>query len=147
MKDLFDIYTDRLSGQKEEKIALTVNYDELGFDKELVFSKPITIDAKVYAVSDFLIVHATLTTGLSLPCHICNKEVNQNIDIPDFYFTKPLKEIPHKIVSLIPIFREAILLQVPSVIECGGNCPHRDNLKKYMENNPSKANYHPFAGL
>ncbi|PCI78593.1 hypothetical protein COB21_00455 [Candidatus Aerophobetes bacterium] len=150
MKDILTIYIDRLSGHKQETLSFTLEPSSL-FDVEelgLFAENTISIQYQVYIASDFLIINAQIHTCTSLPCHICNRCLSQKINIPQFYFTQALEEIPHKVFSLKPIFREAILLQLPSMVECEGNCPERSAIKKYMKTEKaSTASYHPFADL
>lgn len=147
MEDLLSIYVDRLSGQKEEKLAFSLSPKALSLNSEITLKAPVVVKGKVYTASDFLIVNAHLSTQIETNCHICSKPVVKNIEVANYYFTKPLEEIPHKIFSLAPIFREAIVLQLPSVVECQVSCPGRDHLKKYMGSKEPQEGFFPFESL
>lgn len=151
MKDLIDIYTDRLNDGKQESFKGKVSFESLfeGGENAIEGAAGIEVEGKAYIASDFLIIHASIKAPLKLACSICSAMTPQIIHIKDHYLTKPLEEIPHKVFSLKPLFREAILLQLPSVVECEGNCPERQWAKQYMSpcKDEAQNSYHPFADL
>lgn len=152
----FKIFIDRLKDGHIEKFSKTIpaSVFELKED-DLTFKEPIEIKGEAYLATDHLIVKLKAKTKISLPCSICNEPTLIPIEISDFYHAEPVAEIRGSVFDYLELLREDILIQVPQFTEChGGNCPERENLKKFMkkENTESstqnKSNHHfPFSQL
>lgn len=153
--DRFRIFVEQLRDGSTEEIDEEFAPDFLEIhEKDLSFSKPVTVRGQVYLAEEMLILHFDIHATATLPCAICNEPADVPIDIKGFYHAVPLDEIKGAIYDLREILRETILLEVPNLAECHqGKCPQRDSLKKFFkkEGDPGskedEEGYRPFAGL
>lgn len=148
--DSFKIYVERLRDGKQVQISEKFSPEFLDVnDEDLTFKKPVNVDGEAYIAGDSLILHLKIGTKGIVPCTICNKPVEVEIDLDDFYHAEPMSELKSGIFDFRDVLREAILLEVPAFTECKGNCPSRKELKKYLKKSEksSEEGYHPFADL
>lgn len=153
MDDRFKIYVEQLREGHEEKIheKLQPDFLELG-DPELIFDQPVELDGVAYLAERELIMRWEIKTEAKMPCAICNEPVTVPIHLMNFYTSEPLAEIKTGVYNFKDLLRETILLEVPSFVECKGECPKRKEFKKYMKE-PSnlpvdqEEGYQPFADL
>lgn len=133
-ENLFNIYIDRLRHGETEKIFIKTKPDFLDInEKELRFCQPVEISGEAYLANTDLVLHLAIHTVAELPCSICNETTSYPVEIKNFYFTKPLDEISSHIFDFSVEVREAILLEVPFVVECcGGKCPSRKEIAEYL---------------
>lgn len=153
MDDTFKIFIDQLREGHAQKINESVSPDFLQIhEKDLRFKKNIEITGETYLATDHLVIHLDVQTEAELPCAICNEWAPIKMHLSNLYFSIPLKEVKGAIYDFKSILREEILLEVPQFAECEGGCPVRENIKKYLKENPSEGEeveggYHPFADL
>lgn len=151
--DRFKIYVDQLKSGHVEKLDEEFAPDFLGVDeKALAFKSPVLVKGKAYAAEGELILDLDIETEATLPCSICNEPVQVKIELHHWYLAVPLAEITSAIYSLVEPLREAILLETPKFAECGGACPERKNLDKFLKkesplNGVDHLHYRPFEGL
>ncbi len=145
MENSLKIYIDRLGDGHTEKIEETIPPETIGVDeKDLQFKSPILLSGKAYLAEDHLIIHLKIKTEADMPCLICNDQIQKKITIPSFYHTEEIADIKGHIYDYTAPMREAILLEVPSYVECRGNCPKRGELKNYLDKGEAQF---PFADL
>ena len=134
MNKEFKIYIDRLRDGETEKISLSVDPSFMGVEeRELSFGEPVMIEGETYLAENELVLNLSVKAVARLPCSICNQIVAYPIGVEKFYFTQPLAEIPAHIFDFSDLVREAVLLEVPFVVECnGGNCPSRKEIAKFL---------------
>lgn len=139
------VYIDRLGGEHEEEICESLSPAFIDVEeKDLQFSKPVQIKGKAYLAEHHLVIHLDIETVALIPCSICNAQVEQKISLKSFYHTEELENIKGQIYDYTNLLREAILLEVPSYVECKGNCPERDRIKNYLHKGEVQF---PFADL
>ena len=151
----FKIYVEQLRSGNTENIQEVFTSDFLDVkEKDLSFSKPITVQGQAYLADEELILHLDIQATATLPCAICNDPAEVPISVKDFYHAVPLDDIKGAVYDFREILRETILLEVPNITECHqGKCPQRQPLKKYFkkESNPEvkedDEGYRPFADL
>ncbi|HSW86372.1 MAG TPA: hypothetical protein VLG49_02610 [Rhabdochlamydiaceae bacterium] len=155
MTSTLKIYIDRLKDGHAEKIDETISSEVLDVQEEdLAFSGQISISGHAYLAEDHLIINLKIDSRALLPCAVCNKTVEVPIVLDHVYLTKPLCELP-SVFNYTDEIREAILLQVPSFIECShGKCPERESISKYFKKQKTEINEkiespvnYPFADL
>ncbi len=131
--DQFKIYVDRLDEGKEEKIEISpdISFLDLAAD-ELTFEEPIQISGKTYISNTHLIIQLRINLVARQPCCICNEQAQININVKNFYLTEEIAKISGSVYDYREKLREAIILEVPQFIECGGDCPQRKELKQYL---------------
>lgn len=152
MDDVFKIYVEQLREGQEEKIHETLEPDFLEIDEpELIFDRPVALDGVAYIAERELMMRWEIKTEALIPCSVCNEHVRVPIHVMNFYYSEPLTEIKSGIYNFKELLRETILLEVPSFVECKGNCPKRKEFKKYLKepsNLPGhEEGYQPFADL
>ncbi|MGE5195829.1 MAG: YceD family protein [Anaerolineae bacterium] len=152
----FKIYIDRLKDGRSEKIEEQASSDFLDVqEEELSFPETVSIKAEAYLTDDHLIIHLSAKTLAKMPCSICNESILVPIHLSDFYHAEPLNELKSPIFDFTSLLREALLLQLPSFIECrGGKCPERETINKFLKDKdqpiqdlPPHPTYFPFADL
>ena len=153
--DLFRIYVEQLRDGNIEEIDEIFSPDFLEIsERELSFSKPVTVCGQVYLADDVLILHFDIQTIATIPCAVCNSPADVSIAIKGFYHAVPLEEIKGAVYDFREILRETILLEVPILAECHqGKCPQRKSLEKYFKKEGAPGSkeddegYRPFADL
>lgn len=137
MKDQFTIYIDRLNRGWVEKIALEVPPETFDLDTEHAnFQTAIQLNGQAYLANDFLIIQISIATSVQTICTVCNDPLSAPIDLRNIYITKDLNEYRGATYHFQQDVVEEILLARPAYIECnGGQCPQRDEIKKYLKEN------------
>ena len=146
MENNLHIFIDRLKDNKEEKILDTLASEDLDIknEKELIFKSPIELEAKAYKASEELIINVNLKFRVSIPCKICNKLIEKDINVKNLYIIESLENI--KIFyDLKDEIKNLCFLQIPSYVECLDSCPSRENIKNYFKEQ-KKENF-PFSDL
>ena len=145
MQNPLKIYIDRLSGERTEKIeeALTPELMDVN-EKDLQFQNSIKLKGMTYLTENHLVIHLYIETKALIPCAICNNGVKKKIIVKGFYHTEELDKIRGHVYDYTDPLREAVLLEVPSYVECLEDCPKRTDLKNYLQKGN---NQFPFAGL
>ena len=149
--EAFKIYIDRLKGG--QTVQIQGSYDPFFLhvaEPDLLFQKPVNLFAESYLTDDHLIVHITTSTVAKMPCAICNEMIETPISVKDFYHTEPLSEIQSAIFDISEPVREALLLELPHIVECNqGHCAAREIIKPFMrpEQNLTKKDYFPFSNI
>lgn len=119
-------------------------------DEELACNEPITVSGEVYLVDTWLIVKLSFTANIVIPCSFCNEPFILPIR-SDLQHEESLEEISGGVFDLLPVVREAILLEIPFYPQCGGEtCRNRDKIEKFLKKpNEESATetYHPFEDL
>lgn len=155
MNEAFKIYIDQLRDGHSEKISENLDPEFLGVrEEDLNFVDPVDVEGEAYLADNDLVLHLDVHTLATIPCAICNEAVKVPIDLTNFYHTTPTVEIKSGIFNFRETLRENILLNTPLFAECNnGQCPEREELKKFFRENdsPNKDSedegYHPFAHL
>jgi len=149
--DQFKIYVDRLRGEKSETISFNLDATFLDVtEKDLTFSKEISVEGETYIADEYLIIRFSALTVATLPCSICNEGVDFPIELKNFYHTEPLEEIKGAIFDFKDLLRDTILLQAPLFAECIGGCQERSKVNKYFKESPAPTTnkeYFPFESL
>ncbi|QVL58152.1 MAG: hypothetical protein KFB93_03480 [Simkaniaceae bacterium] len=145
MRNFLKIYIDRLGDGQTEKIEETVPPEMIDVNEtDLQFKQPVFLSGKAYLAEDHLIIQLKIKTEAEMPCLICNEQIQKKIVISSFYHTEEVANIKGHIYDYTGPMREAILLEVPSYVECMGNCPKRTELKNYLDKGETQF---PFADL
>lgn len=122
-------------------------------DGEAVFSHAVCVRGKAYLAGDEGIVLLSCSTQVELPCRICNDRVVENLSVEELYFACPLSDCKNGVINFSEVVREALLLELPQVTECGGGtCPQRQEMLQYYSSGEASVDqksetYQPFADL
>lgn len=152
MSGVFRIDIATLSEDESYTFNERVSSDFLEInDNELKFENQFPISGKAYLANDHLIIHVQASVKAYMPCSICNDEASFVINLNHHYLTKPISELEHNYFDFSDEFRQAILLEAPSFIECeDGACPKRKELKEFYKKTKPKTEeetYFPFENL
>lgn len=149
MNEAFNIYIDRLRHGNTYQIDESVPVDFLDVDEEmLLFNRELKIQGEAYLSEETLVLHFDAEVEALIPCSICNEKVKVPVIVKGAYWTIELSQILGGVYSFQDVLRETVLLEVPSLAECQGKCPHREELGKYLKKeNEIQEGYHPFANL
>ncbi|NGX61119.1 MAG: hypothetical protein K940chlam9_00600 [Chlamydiae bacterium] len=136
MEDAFKIYVLRLREGEQEKIEESLDPAFLEIEEEeLFFETPVVVRGTAEISGEFLLVRFSAATEAKMPCSICNQEAVVSLRVKDFTQLVSLEEIRSGVYAIKDVLREAILLELPSTIECHeGSCPERENLAQYFMN-------------
>ena len=134
MTEKLKIYIDRLREEKTETIEETLSPAYIDVDEpDLKFNAPVKNQGKAYLAEEHLVIQLKIETAAMISCSICNEPVKTPILLSNYYQTEELSQIKGQVYDYLLPLREAILLEVPSFVECMGNCPKRAELKKYLQ--------------
>lgn len=151
MKEQLKIYLEQLKDGHSRSLDEEVDVDFLSVNEvALAFTGTVRVQGEVYLAGNELILHLDIGANCVIPCKICNKPVLHPIKLKGTYFTVSLDQIDGGIYNCQELIREAILLEVPLVVECeSGRCQERDRLKKYFKDEKKEGalqveTWHPF---
>jgi len=156
MDDVFHIYTDRLKGGNTEKIDEVVPSDFLEVhESDLTFKESIRFHGSAYLAEGDLILHLDVYATAIIPCAICGVPVETKVAVENLYHMEPLESLKGGVFQFQNVLREAILLDTPQFAECcGGKCPQRKEIAKYLTQEGDKekklekeGHYHPFEDV
>jgi uncharacterized metal-binding protein YceD (DUF177 family) len=145
MQNPLKIYVDRLTRERTEKIEefLTPEIMDVN-ENDLKFQSSIKLKGRAYIAEDHLVIQLEVETDALIPCAICNNGVKKKIIVKGFYHTEDLEKIQGHVYDYTDPLREAVLLEIPSYVECLENCPKRTDLKNYLQKGNDQF---PFADL
>jgi hypothetical protein len=134
VSDGFKIWIDRLSDGQIQKIKSLFPPAFLDVDeKELKFPFPVEVSGEAYLADMHLLLRLKASTRAVMPCIICNKMIETELKIVDFYHTEPLSDIRDAIFDFSDVLREALLSELPKYVECcSGNCPQREAIAPFL---------------
>lgn len=149
--DLFLLYVDRLQDGKRESVAFTVSSDFLDIEEpELSYTGKVAVTSEAYLAGHELVMDLTVEAQAIIPCAICNSPLQIPVVVSHLYHVVPLTEIKGGVYNFQDAVREAVILESPRYGECGGDCPGRKELARYLhQEKPSKdeEGTFPFANL
>ncbi|MFA6916175.1 MAG: hypothetical protein WC222_07245 [Parachlamydiales bacterium] len=144
-KDQFKIYVDQLKSGHVEHVKEEFDPSFLEVNEpDLQFKGPVHVEGDAYVAGHELILHFVIKALSVVPCKVCNKSLEIEISLPNFYEAIPLSDVPHGIFSMQETLREAILLNITAFAECEGNCPRRQEIAPFLKKTSSAS---PFDQL
>lgn len=148
MEDEFKIFVDRLQDGDEEAIQETFPPSFLGVhEAELSFTLPVVVTGTALRSKGTLTLHFTISTEATLPCAVCNRNMQLKICVHDFYHCEDLHNIRSGVFNFKELLREAILIEIPYTAECNeGSCPERETMAKYLRKEKA-VETHPFKNI
>lgn len=127
----FDTSTPDSDVLFEEK--LPSSFVDLPEDDELSVESDICVTGKVYRASEWVMVEAYVTVSLTMPCAMCNERCAFVLDRMLWEQSLSLSCVKDGILNLSEPLREAILLEVPFFIRCGGEgCRNIDAIRPFL---------------
>lgn len=144
----FKILIDRLKGGQTQKIKENLAPAFLGPDEpELCFCGQVEIQGEAYLTDAHLIIHLKAKVKALMPCAVCNEMIEIDLNADNVYHTEPIEEIRGAIFDYSEALREALLIELPKIVECnGGKCPERALMAPFMRSVKDRTHF-PFAKL
>ena len=133
---MFKLNIHDLAKDSSEIIDKTVKPSFLleNLEKDVAFEDPVKLKINIYRTDKELIFSIQGSTSAIMPCKICNEPVKFILETTGFQHTEPLASIKGSVFNYTDIVREALLLELPLIIECNNNnCPERTNLSSYLK--------------
>ncbi|MCH9620934.1 MAG: hypothetical protein S4CHLAM20_03430 [Chlamydiia bacterium] len=131
----FELYIDRLKAGEYKEFSLKTSPELMqADDNEFSFNDDIHAQVSATIASDHLILNISIKTIVKNSCKICNDPISHDILIEQNHVPFLLTEAKGAIFSLRPYVREQIYLNIPKYSECGGKCPERAAIDKYLSN-------------
>jgi len=130
----FELYIDRLEPglYKEFSLQASPAMMESESDDEFLFENDIFAQGEATLAGDQIVLNISIRTSAKNSCTICLEPINHDIAIDLKHVTFPIEKAKSGILSLRPYVREQIFLNMPRYSECGGNCPERAAIEKYL---------------
>jgi uncharacterized metal-binding protein YceD (DUF177 family) len=151
MSDPFIICIDRLKNGAVQKLDSVFPSDFIDVDEpDLHFHDAVQVKGEAYLTDDDLVLHFSASTIARMKCCVCNQTVPFTISVKGFYHTAPLSEIRDPLFDFRSVLREALLIELPKVTECKGNCPERESMRPYLHQESktdASTHYFPFNDL
>lgn len=152
--DSFMIAIDLLKNGVVQKmnLALSPSFFEIN-EPDLSFEDPVSVSGEAYLTDDEFILHFSAQTMARMPCSICNRMTPISLFTKSYYHTEPLTSIESLQFDPRPIFREALLIELPKAAECTNGCPERASIAPYLSKEKKTSttedghNYFPFSDL
>ncbi|MBF8263470.1 MAG: hypothetical protein HW387_1135 [Parachlamydiales bacterium] len=151
MAEPYIIHIDRLGDGAIQKIDAILSSEFIGVDEpDLHFCDAVKVCGEVYATDEDLVLHLNASTIAQMSCSVCNRPVPLPLSIKSYYHTEPLSAIKGTVFDFRAILRECLLIELPKIAECRGNCPERPALAPYLRQPAAPditPHYFPFNDL
>lgn len=135
MFDVLKIYVDRLMNGQTELVQGRVKPGFLHIEDDAIsFENDVSLNGRAYVAENHVILQLDIETNYETHCKICNEKLTMPVALKGIYITEDLNNIKGKIFDYSEVLRETIILEIPFYSECKGNCPSREELKKYLKN-------------
>lgn len=133
--DEFKIYIDRLKRGKVASLDESLSSEFIDIcDEDVLFVDPIVLKGKAYLTEENLILNFDAFVDVRIPCLVCNEMTLARLKVNHFYHTEEVANLSSGVFDFSKVLRDALLLEVPSMIEChGGHCPERELMAKYLK--------------
>lgn len=147
----FIIFVHHLVGGRVEEIEESLNPSFLEVEEpDLSFRDPILMKGTAELSEESIFLKLKLDTAVLLPCAICDQKIKVPLVISDIYHVEDISELKGDLFDFKEVVREEILLSLPQIVECGGNCPERAALAPFLT--PAKKEFveekiYPFKDL
>ncbi len=151
MSDPFIVCIDHLRGGAVQKIDTSLSSEFLDIhEADLTFKDTVKISGEAYVTDEELVLHLNASTSMEMPCCVCNRFISLPLAIKGYYYTEPLTDIKDPLFDIRNVLREALLVELPKIAECKGNCPERETIAPFLRKNTKSdapTNYFPFNDL
>jgi len=112
---------------------LSPDFLDLPQGDELLPVTDIDVCGRAYRASDWIMVEGSVKAQLSLPCATCNERTVFSVEISPWELNLPVDLAKDGMLDLTEVLREAILLEVPFIVKCGGEtCRNESEIRKYL---------------
>ena len=132
---------------------LESDFFDLPTGDELLPSSPVEVRGTAYRTGEWVVVKGEVKTSMSLPCAMCNEQTVFPVGPFAWETDIPVTEVKNGMLDLTEALREAILLEVPYLVKCGGEvCRNESSVRKYLVSEEHKTDedgerHQPFRSL
>jgi uncharacterized metal-binding protein YceD (DUF177 family) len=128
------------------RIDSSLHDDEMAFEErlppgfldlpsgdELSPVSDICVSGKAYHASEWILIQAEVTARMRLPCAVCNEMYEFSVELMPWKLSVPASSVKDGMLDVSSELREAILLEVPFFVRCGGDtCLNAEQVSKYF---------------
>jgi len=147
MSQPYILSLDYLRTGENQKFTLVLSPEFMDIqEKDLSFEEAVSVEGEAYLVEENLVIRFDAHTKATMPCVVCNRNIKKPLAIKGVYHTVALEGISGAYFDFRPALREELLVELPKVAECGGNCSERASISPYLKSEKQE-NYFPFSDL
>ena len=100
---------------------------------ELVPSSEVQVRGTAYRTGEWVVVEGEVETTMSMPCAMCNEQTVFSVGPLSWKADSPVTDVKNGMLDLTETLREAVLLEVPYVVKCGGKvCRNEQTVRQYL---------------
>ena len=143
--------TDGEESLFEERLA--PDFLDLPQGDELVPSSEVDVRGKAYRTGEWVVVEGEVEMNMSLPCAMCNEQTVFPVGPFAWKIDVPATEAKNGMLDLTEALREAILLEAPYLVKCGGEvCRNEKTVRQYLVSDEHRTDeneerHQPFRSL
>ena len=113
--------------------SLPPEFFDLPKDDELSPTSNVEVCGRAYHASEWIMVEATVKVAMSLPCSMCNERTVFPIELSPWKQNFSEELVRDGMLDVSEALREAILLEVPLFIKCGGDsCRNINVIRQFL---------------
>jgi uncharacterized metal-binding protein YceD (DUF177 family) len=102
-------------------------------DDELSAASDIVVSGRAYRASEWVMIEGQVTVSMRLPCAVCNEMCEFTINLTPWEQSIPASSVKDGMVDVSEALREAILIEVPFFMKCGGQtCHNAGEISQYL---------------
>jgi uncharacterized metal-binding protein YceD (DUF177 family) len=151
MSEPYIICIDRLVDGVVQRFDAILPQEFIGVDEpDLHFCDAVKVSGEAYLTDEDLVLHLSASTIVTMACCVCNRPVPLPLSINSYYHAEPLASIKGTVFDFRPTLRESLLIELPKIAECKGNCPERAALAPFLRKTAApdiSPHYFPFNDL
>ena len=130
---------------------LDPSFLDLSKDDELTSPSEVRVRGTACRSGEWVLVEGSIETALGMPCSMCNEQTVFSIGPFVWKTDLPATDVKGGEIDLTDALREAILLEVPYVVKCGGKeCRNEASFRQYLVPEATEENeerHQPFRTL
>lgn len=121
-------------------------------DDELSAASDIVVSGRAYRASEWIMIEGHVSVTMRLPCATCNEPSDFFIHLMSWEHSIAASSVKDGVLDVSEALREAILIEVPFFIRCGGDvCRNATEVSTYLTSEVSaedgEERYQPFLSL
>ena len=142
----------RIDGSQEGETLFEEQLDpdflDLPEGDELVPSSKVTVRGTACRAGEWVVVKGEVETAMELPCAMCNERTVFAVGPFVWKADVPVADVKEGRLDLTEALREAVLLEVPYFVKCGGKvCRNEQTIRQYLAPNETDERHQPFQSL
>ena len=118
---------------------------------ELTSSSEVHVHGTAYQTGEWVVIEGSVETTMSLPCAMCNERTVFSVGPFVWKIDIPATDVKNGMVDLTEALREAVLIEVPYLVKCGGEvCRNDSAVRQYLASDKTDEDeelHQPFRSL